>query len=105
MEHATHTPGPWGDVQPGNGSTDRDEPGCRWIIHDGRIVAKTCQQADESTANARLIAAAPELLKACEAARRNIDVSTIRPGKKNTQRWETVIDTLDQAIRKSKGEA
>lgn len=66
-----HTPGPW--VVGGSNSRMilRDIPGmCDG--HDGYSVAVTTSHSllseSEALANARLIAAAPDLLKACEAA-------------------------------------
>ncbi len=54
----THTPGPWkvADVNPHGKAPNR-----RWLVTPDVAVAKTA-------ANARLIAAAPDLLEACRAA-------------------------------------
>ena len=62
MSQQKHTPGPW--------HIDFDD--CEADIHSGfGMVAKTMghgkEQDDEGRANARLIAAAPELLEALEA--------------------------------------
>jgi len=62
-----HTPGPWIIEE---GHIQRDSGGIRyWQVSDGQD-AIACNQfcyADESQANARLIAAAPQMLAALEA--------------------------------------
>jgi hypothetical protein len=67
---AAHTPGPWR-------STGLEyEPEAGWFVReagDGRYLAvasvhSTYREIEEIEANARLIAAAPELLEALEAA-------------------------------------
>jgi len=64
---ATHTPGPWGVL---------DEPGhppliTAWNDADGSTddIAEVFEETTQSFANARLIAAAPELLAALRGAR------------------------------------
>lgn len=58
-----HTPGPW--------SIDKEE---RWVIHEPEgksgtlVVPEIYLDDDEAIANARLIAAAPDLLEALESA-------------------------------------
>jgi len=62
-KHATFTPGPWGiqDAGPGN------IRGLRFrVITDEKIIAKTSDGLEEARANARLIAASPELLEQCK---------------------------------------
>jgi len=71
MTDTTHTPGPWGYLSVG----DPDE--CRWLVGSiGRLAHATVQSRpaphlggdpvseEEAFANARLIAAAPDLLEA-----------------------------------------
>lgn len=68
----THTPGPWEWFDDGDGSTDCEppEPGKRWlsIKCDGDevavIVNRTTEPTERQCADARLIAAAPDLLTA-----------------------------------------
>ena len=61
-KHATHTPGPWGIQDAGPGTIR----GLRFrVITDEKIIAKTSDGLEEARANARLIAAAPELLEQC----------------------------------------
>ena len=62
-KHATHTPGPWGIQDAGPGTIR----GLRFrVITDEKIIAKTSDGLEEARANARLIAAAPELLEQCK---------------------------------------
>lgn len=59
---AKHTPGPWAAPYPSNGYSMRHPP----IVSDHGHVATTSWQGDldHTDANARLIAAAPEMLRA-----------------------------------------
>lgn len=126
MEEATrqtetkHTPGPWyaysllasgihAGYQYGIANSEpqgvcRDEDGCvvpefpNWN-RDSRIIAKT---TDSETArnDARLIAASPDLLAACEAALRTCENNKyVRSG------FDELIPTLRAAICKAKGGA
>ncbi|HET7624396.1 MAG TPA: hypothetical protein VFM25_03955 [Verrucomicrobiae bacterium] len=56
-----HTPGPW--------TIRTDYPYHNIVSNDGRLIAETMlgSQTDEDKANARLIAAAPDLLASCKA--------------------------------------
>jgi len=60
-----HTPGPWGMGQTGESSDFEINAGNKQVavVRDGRHVLDM-KSNEESTANARLIAAAPELLAA-----------------------------------------
>ena len=71
---ATHTPGPWETADSG---TVAHKPGWRTVVQSPtRLIAFTGTPlpiqnhlwVKEDEANARLIAAAPDLLKACEYA-------------------------------------
>jgi len=62
-EKRTFTPGPWGIQDAGPGTIR----GLRFrVITDEKIIAKTSDGLEEARANARLIAAAPELLEQCK---------------------------------------
>ncbi len=62
-KHATHTPGPW-EIQDAGPGTIR---GLRFrVITNEKVIAKTSDGLEEARANARLIAAAPELLEQCK---------------------------------------
>ena len=60
-----HTTGTWEVEKPCKGATAHDD-GHLWVTVDGRMIAVVGQQAGEEIANARLIAAAPALLEACQ---------------------------------------
>ena len=62
-KHATHTPGPWqiDDCTPGESTRMRFEVGTK-----DSVIARTTDGWKEAHANARLIAAAPELLEQCK---------------------------------------
>ena len=86
-----HTPGPW--------SIDKEE---RWVIHEPEgksgtlVVPEIYLDDDEAIANARLIAAAPELLEALESF----------PGFLcGTESGDAWIDQMRAAIAKARGEA
>lgn len=57
-----HTPGPW-DVQDPLGGGPNE-----WIFADGLYIAEVDGEREEADANARLIAAAPDLLAALKDA-------------------------------------
>ena len=61
-KHATFTPGPWQieDCTPGESTGLRFEVGTK-----DSVIARTTDGWKEARANARLIAAAPELLEQC----------------------------------------
>ena len=62
-KRATFTPGPW-EIQDAGPGTIR---GLRFrVVTDENIIAKTTDGLEEARANARLIAAAPELLEQCK---------------------------------------
>lgn len=97
----THTPGPWAASQ----------NSVYWQINgpDGAIVGDVCgtsvwATAEEEAANARLIAAAPELLEACDMAR--IVLAGI-PCKTKQQRQllQDTFDALTKASQKATGES
>ena len=94
-----HTPGPWHSVQP---TFDREIMQAYFYICND-IEAKTIMDKYEHEANARLIAAAPLLLEACEDILLMIESKCLIINKKLK-----VIDVpfvgLKQAIKKAKGE-
>ena len=66
---AKHTPGPWTIKGPSAPNRPKTDGGDYAIIADGKIIAEAIYQTDETDfqpviANARLIAAAPDLLEA-----------------------------------------
>ena len=62
-KHATHTPGPWqiDDCTPGESTGLRFEVGTK-----DSVIARTTDGWKEAHANARLIAAAPEMYEMCK---------------------------------------
>ena len=97
---AKHTPGPWAV----EGPMGEDHP---WIVEAGRptyewrCIASVTADGDEigpleGMANARLIAAAPDLLKVCKAAKKFLESDLVEPGR-------TLFWALVDAIKKSEG--
>jgi len=94
-----HTPGPWTAYQSQN---EQGAPIPRWRIHgpdlcgpfvtiDIDITTETCAKQDANLkANAALIAAAPELLEACQCLLRDGDMPEI-------------IELMEQAVAKAEG--
>jgi len=66
-----HTPGPWGVWSIGGSQVITDNA-------MGRHLAKIINGAPEHEANARLIAAAPELLEALELALQGLDIAATK---------------------------
>ena len=101
---AKHTPGPWT-------AEERDERILIWsdgshdylaalsLDADGADEEVADAYADERQANARLIAAAPDLLAACEAALRVCNLSGT--GERDRR---AAIAKLEAAVAKARGE-
>jgi hypothetical protein len=98
MEKIPHTSAPWGFKATANCN---DKP-CRWeIIGGGGVIAETNDNTTE--ANARLIAAAPDLLEACESF-----LQMLKTGSNCDKRNPYTIPEVKAAISailKAKGEA
>lgn len=95
MTNATHTPGPWHyspDVSI-NGTKLVYAPDGYLVADAGRIPRRT---ESETLYNARLIAAAPELLEALELCIANM-------GWSSTERGRDAFDTARAAIAKATG--
>lgn len=96
-----HTPGPWIATHIiGSWWIEEDDPTafCRRriaIVDDGSGI-------DSPAANARLIAAAPEMLAALEAAREFI-ADGMAMGFVGMPEDEDVLEVIEKAIRKAKG--
>lgn len=98
---AQHTPGPW-DVY--DGPNDKKELTVNYIDKSGQIImVADCNSAyappKERDANARLIAAAPELLEACKAF---LDME-IEIDMEYHKAFKVVIDKVTAAIAKAEG--
>ena len=94
-----HTPGPWRIKDAGNlfprAYTIRDAS-----LYPVCYAEKHCEIGNDGLANAHLIAAAPDLLQACEKALELI----YQFGPRNVNEYENVKN-IQQAIQKAKGGA
>ena len=90
-----HTPGPW-QVNHNNPFRISDSDG---VIRGCAPIAETCGTLNEKRANARLIAASPDLLAACRVAR-----SAIVFGNGRAVDWNAITNQLADAISKATGE-
>lgn len=97
MSEAKHTPGPWVAGRPDMAII---ESRCGKYIYAGEKYIAACgfdvDDWQEVMANARLIAAAPELLEACIAAKKLLEPDLVEPGR-------TVFWRLVDAITKAEG--
>lgn len=81
-----HTKGKWvAQVAP----TSR----CKWLIYCDGVICRMEPESKEGKANARLIAAAPELLAACKMAREWLGSDMVATSKAQEQ--------VDEAIAKA----
>lgn len=99
---SAHTPGPWKALK----ATVRGET-TEWFVTDdddeGVAVIASCvtdKTGEPSEANARLIAAAPELLEALEGL---CGLAELRPG--HLQDYKAAVAAARAAIAKAKGGA
>jgi hypothetical protein len=104
-----HTPGPWTHAGYARSmafrvtKTPDDATGDVCNVLAG-LAAKTNEEVE---ANARLIAAAPELLSALKEARRWIGDGDLSDGMEReiwTQKYAAAVDLVDAAIAKATGE-
>ena len=99
----THTPGPWCFVE---GDYATDQP---YIGVPGKVICDIGQRAEDDegqplqyeqhpqdTANARLIASAPDLLAACEAIMPHLDSDLLAH-----EPWLSEIEAMRAAIAKA----
>ena len=99
MPPSGHTPGPWEAVQ----LTPSHWTSPEWVITGPRqgigadLIGHCYRQRDNAEANARLIAAAPDLLAALEAL--TATARTFRNVPKDEQAWGPIDDeALDSAF-------
>jgi len=90
MEPKSHTPGPW--------NIDLQSPHCPIVIkpHPGNIICDICGIDSEAHANARPIAAAPEMLQTCKLA--------LQTMMSEHPDWADAHDRLHAVIAKAEGE-
>lgn len=92
VKKISHTPGPWQDVKNLAGKvlvTGDIRPGLQ------QAVAEIKSKSTHSVADARLIAAAPDLLEQLEFARRIVE---------RTPNCLLLLSSIDAAIAKARGE-
>ena len=99
MTNTTHTPGPWAFKMTGWQTNPAAVYSPRRPGAVACIPARTSVPLDEQSANARLIAAAPELLAALESAQAWI----ARAGYTDRDKWQSVQEQARAAIAKAKG--
>ena len=101
-EKSKHTPGPWSvnDIYPHQvGAYLQGKPG-RFVCETINHAAGNCCHTEEDRSNARLIAAAPELLAALELA-----LTTLSSVACNeSDEIDNVKTEIANAINKAKGE-
>lgn len=96
LDAVGHTPGPWGwdaGIVPPDGPERYADI---YVDGDDTIIARFNDQIPEGRANARLIAAAPDLLVAAKAAKKFLIDDLEEPGR-------TVFWGLVAAISKAEG--
>jgi len=96
---SAHTPGPW-TLDPRGGGVVRGSKVYQYARGAGqRQLALACLHDDlgpeEREANARLIAAAPDLLEACEAVLKRLEG--------HSQLSDAEFDALESAVTKARG--
>lgn len=104
MTEAKHTPGPWTAV--GNVVVHAQGVGPRYLADCNSVDVPRPQQA----ANARLIAAAPDLLEACKQSLssaqymvRTLNGSKIGKDQQRVLAWRTEARILKKLIAKAEG--
>ena len=92
-KHATFTPGPW-EIQDAGPGTIR---GLRFrVVTDEKFIAKTSDGLEEARANARLIAAAPEMYETMKAILAVVnDPGPIFPGTAIGEKLREVLAKVD----------
>ncbi len=107
---SAHTMGPWFAIQvpTSAGSAFRigaagAEKGCAWIYADGirKGIDDELPRAQELAANARLIAAAPQLLAVARMATMMRQLGGMLPGSREIV--QAIVDDADAAIAKATG--
>lgn len=109
-EQEGHTPGPWGQAIPNTWFVENDDAGyVSWsaIAAETGVVALIVSEEPGDKffeANARLIAAAPDLLKAGESARQALWNALDHLGFECPDEHPAIVE-LDAAIARATGEA
>jgi hypothetical protein len=101
MNRSEHSPGPWRPTKPGGAVLDAK---ARVVAHVARRPIVVPAPREERVANARLIAAAPDLLKACAMAQRLIEDMSRFAGKKALRDY-ALLDDATIVLREAVGKA
>ena len=93
MSNASHTPGPWKSRPENKGSWTA-------VVHaaGGECIAVCSSGSADNHANARLVAAAPELLEALQFCLDQMD-----PDRHTVERIDKAMDRAYAAIAKAEG--
>jgi hypothetical protein len=97
MNRSDHSPGPWRSTKPGGAVLDAKE---RVVAHVACRPTVLPAPREERVANARLIAAAPDLLKACTMAQLLIEDMSRFAGEMALRDYALLDDALI-ALRKA----
>ena len=106
MSESTHTPKPWH-------AEFSEEEQCWQVVYSPSddVIATVLTDTltpypdHDGEANAALIAAAPDLLAACDIVLKNLELEKVEDGKKWRSRNQYLIDKMSDAISKAKGGA
>jgi len=108
MTKTKHTPGPW-EISPKNEAIITGENGdvniaTMWEAF--HLDERTGERVEEAYANARLIAAAPDLLEALEnlVFLHTCEQEGIESGQPTPEEWYTAVNAAEKAIQKAKGD-
>lgn len=98
----THTPGPWRYTH-GSVITERKQLEGRSRYHRFICNVNSLRDDNDDDANGMLIAAAPELLEACKAARLFLSDENVRGDMSDSgyAHYDDVVDALDAALAKA----
>ena len=113
MNDAKHTKGPWIHSKHGFNVLTADEMHSICAVHAPNPGHTSEKDVQEHLANARLIAAAPDLLEACEASLWAVNAAECLGEKegigKDTTKYperiklDTIVESVRAAIRKAEG--
>ena len=91
-KHATFTPGPW-EIQDSGPGTIR---GLRFrVVTDEKFIAKTSDGLEEARANARLIAAAPEMYEMLKELEGGLLARARYKGSKTIDKLREILAKVD----------
>jgi hypothetical protein len=101
MSEAKHTPGPW------EASGDEVIGAIDWTYHVASAWSNHQIEPDEAAANAKLIAAAPDLLAACEACIAADELANADGtlGDDMVAAYDAAIASAKASIAKAKGQS